>query len=68
MQIGVVQLLRDRERQIETGAAYVEALRAYWLARTDLTLIASGRLPTSNGFRVGTTGDDGRSKEGTNGH
>jgi cobalt-zinc-cadmium efflux system outer membrane protein len=68
MQIGIFQLLRDRERQIETGAAYVEVLREYWLARTDLALISSGRLPMSNGFRVGTTGEKGRSKEGVNGH
>ena len=36
MQIGIFQLLRDREQQIETGVAYVEALRDYWLARADL--------------------------------
>ncbi len=29
-----IQLLRAREQQIETGAAYVEALRDYWLARS----------------------------------
>jgi outer membrane protein, heavy metal efflux system len=68
MQIGIFHLWRDRERQIETGAAYVEVLREYWLARTELALISSGRLPTSNGFRMGTTGEKGRSKEGINGH
>lgn len=47
MQVGVLQLLRDRELQIETGVAYVETLRDYWLARTDLAAIASGRLPAS---------------------
>ena len=56
MQIGIFQLLRDREQQIETGVAYVEALRDYWLARADLLQIASGRLPTSNGSRVGGRG------------
>jgi len=68
MQIGVFHLLRDRERQIETGAAYVEVLREYWLARTDLALISSGRLPRLNGFRVGTTGEKRGNKEGVNGH
>jgi cobalt-zinc-cadmium efflux system outer membrane protein len=53
MQIGIAQLLRDREQQIETGVAYVEALRDYWLARADLSLIASGRLPTPNGSGLG---------------
>jgi cobalt-zinc-cadmium efflux system outer membrane protein len=67
MQIGIFQLLRDRERQIETGVAYVEVLREYWLARTDLALISSGRLPTANGVRAGTTGEKERSKEGVNG-
>ena len=52
MQIGIFQLLRDRERQIETGVAYVEALREYWLARADLAQIASGRLPVPNGVRA----------------
>jgi cobalt-zinc-cadmium efflux system outer membrane protein len=56
MQIGIFQLLRDREQQIETGVAYVEALREYWLARTDLSQIASGRLPTASGIRGGGTG------------
>ena len=67
MQIGIVQLLRDRERQIETGVAYVAVLREYWLARTDLALISSGRLPTANEFRAGPTGEKERSKEGVNG-
>jgi cobalt-zinc-cadmium efflux system outer membrane protein len=53
MQIGIAQLLRDREQQIETGVAYVEALRDYWLARADLSLIASGRLPTPIGSGIG---------------
>jgi cobalt-zinc-cadmium efflux system outer membrane protein len=67
MQIGIVQLLRDRERQIETGVAYVAVLREYWLARTDLAHISSGRLPTANEFRAGPTGEKERSKEGVNG-
>jgi cobalt-zinc-cadmium efflux system outer membrane protein len=56
MQIGIFQLLRDREQQIETGVAYVEVLRDYWLARADLLQIASGRLPTLNGSRAGGRG------------
>src|SRR5919108_238279 len=47
MQLGPIQLLRAREQQIETAAAYVEALRDYWLARGDLGQILSGRLPTA---------------------
>ncbi len=53
MQLGPVQLLRAREQQIETGAAYVEVLRDYWLARTELAQLLSGRLPGGDGARVG---------------
>jgi cobalt-zinc-cadmium efflux system outer membrane protein len=56
MQIGIFQLLRDREQQIETAVGYVEALREYWLARTDLSQIASGRLPMTSGVRAGGAG------------
>ena len=47
MQLGPVQLLRARERQIETAVGYVETLREYWIARADLVQILSGRLPGS---------------------
>ena len=68
MQIGIFHLLRDRERQIETGVGYVEALREYWLARADLLHISSGRLPVSNGVRRGGEGGKATMKEGGNGH
>jgi outer membrane protein, heavy metal efflux system len=67
MQIGIFQLLREREQQIETGAAYVQALREYWLARVDWEQIASGRLPISNGFRVDGAGVKTKMREGRNG-
>jgi cobalt-zinc-cadmium efflux system outer membrane protein len=67
MQIGIFQLLREREQQIETGVAYVEALREYWLARADLEQISSGRLPTANGFRMDRAGAKTRMREGGNG-
>ena len=63
MQIGILQLLRDREQQIETGVAYVEALRDYWLARADLLQVASGRLPTPNGSRTGGSAGQMKMKE-----
>ncbi len=67
MQIGIFQLLREREQQIETGVAYVEALREYWLARADLEQISSGRLPIANGFRMDGAGAKTRMKESGNG-
>jgi outer membrane protein, heavy metal efflux system len=60
MQLGVFQLLRAREQQIEAGVAYVEALRDYWLARTDRGQLLSGRLPDPNGQPTGAT--NGRMK------
>jgi len=48
MQRGVFELLRAREQQIQAAVAYIDALRDYWLARTDLGQILSGRLPTRN--------------------
>jgi len=56
MQLGPIQLLRAREQQIETAVAYIEALRDYWLARSDLGQILSGRLPASNGMPISRTG------------
>jgi hypothetical protein len=56
MQLGPVQLLRAREQQIETGAAYVEALRDYLMARTDLAQLLSGRLPGGNGAQGAEAG------------
>ena len=61
MQIGPVQLLRAKEQQIETAAAYVEALRDYWLARADLGQILAGRLPSST--RVQTAPTNGQMRE-----
>ena len=68
MQMGIVQLLRDRERQIETAVGYVEALRDYWLARTDLMHLSSGRLPASPGPRASADGGRTSRVEGANGH
>jgi outer membrane protein, heavy metal efflux system len=45
MQLGVFELLRAKEQQIEAAVAYVDALLDYWLARTDLEQLLSGRLP-----------------------
>ena len=67
MQIGVFQLLREREQQIEAGVAYVDALREYWFARADLEQLSSGRLPISDGFRVNGMGPKTKLKEGRHG-
>ena len=53
MQLGVFELLRAREQQIRAAMMYIEALRDYWLARTDLGQLLSGRLPSPNGIAMG---------------
>jgi cobalt-zinc-cadmium efflux system outer membrane protein len=52
MQIGVFELLRARERQIQTAVAYIDTLLDYWLAHTDLDHLLSGRLPSPNGVAM----------------
>jgi cobalt-zinc-cadmium efflux system outer membrane protein len=44
MNVGVFQLLVARRDQIETGRAYVEALRDYWIARAEVEQLLAGRL------------------------
>jgi len=53
MQIGVFDLLRSQEQQIQAAVAYIEAQLAYWLARTDLDHLLSGGLPDSGGAESG---------------
>nr|WP_276599121.1 TolC family protein [Nannocystis sp. SCPEA4] len=44
MLVGTYQLLETRSDQIEAHRQYVEALRDYWIARSDLELAVGGRL------------------------
>jgi cobalt-zinc-cadmium efflux system outer membrane protein len=53
MQRGVFELLRAREQQIQAAVGSIDALLDYWLARTDLGLIQSGRLPRAEGSTMG---------------
>jgi cobalt-zinc-cadmium efflux system outer membrane protein len=53
MQRGVFELLRAREQHIQTAVAYIDALRDYWLARADLGLLLSGRVPSPEGSAGG---------------
>ena len=56
MQLGVFDLLRAREQQIQTALASIETLRDYWLARTALGQLLSGRVPTSKRPHSGPQG------------
>lgn len=48
MQVSPLQLIQAKQQQIDAGAAYVRALRTYWLARAELDQILSGRLPAGD--------------------
>jgi cobalt-zinc-cadmium efflux system outer membrane protein len=45
MLVGTYQLLETRTDQIDARQEYVEALRDYWVARSELELAVGGRLP-----------------------
>ena len=42
--VGAFQLLQAKQAEVEAGVQYIESLRDYWLARTRLDQITSGRL------------------------
>lgn len=45
MLLGVYQLLQARQAEINAYREYVETLRDYWIARSDLERAVGGRLP-----------------------
>ncbi|NUM75526.1 TolC family protein [candidate division KSB1 bacterium] len=45
MQVGLLDLLRAREQQIEAGKAYVHTLYEYWSAKIAIELLLRGRVP-----------------------
>ena len=44
MLVGVFQLLVAKRDEIDAGRGYIEALRDYWIARTDLERAVGGEL------------------------
>lgn len=51
MQVGVFQLLLAKKEEIETGKAYIEDLRDYWLARAELESLLAGHV-TATGLET----------------
>lgn len=45
MLVGAFQLLTSKEQEINAGGRYIESLRDYWVARTELEEILGGKLP-----------------------
>ena len=54
MQTGVFQLLQAKQAQIEAGREYIETLREYWVARSELERAVGGRLRASESIRPAT--------------
>ncbi len=52
MQLGVFRLLQAKRQQINTGILYIETLRDYWLARTEIEQILTGRLTNLGGISI----------------
>jgi cobalt-zinc-cadmium efflux system outer membrane protein len=44
MQVGIFQLLLAKHQQINAGLQYIDTLRDFWLARTELEQALSGSL------------------------
>lgn len=49
MLIGVFELLADSRDQVTSVTSYVEALRDYWIAETNLQTALTGRSPGAGG-------------------
>jgi outer membrane protein, heavy metal efflux system len=54
MQLGVFQLLKAKERQIQVSLEYVAALTTYWRERTRFAQILYGKLPDEMDGIAGT--------------
>jgi cobalt-zinc-cadmium efflux system outer membrane protein len=66
MLVGAFDVLRAKQDEIEAGAAYVNALRDYWIARTDFDQVMNGRMaaapspsPRYSGQEAGERGGGG---------
>ena len=45
MLVGVFELLQARRAQLDASQAYLEAVRDYWIARSELKRAVGGKLP-----------------------
>jgi outer membrane protein TolC len=62
MLVGVFQLLQAKREQIEAGATYIDQLREYWTARSNVEQLLAGRM--AEGPRGNTPADEGAATAG----
>ena len=48
MQVGIFELLQAKQAEIDAGRDYVESLRDYWIARTELEKAIGGGLKSAS--------------------
>ena len=58
MLISVFELLADAREQVTSVNAYIEALKGFWLAETDLQKTLGGKLPISATNPASSTGSE----------
>ncbi|TAJ20427.1 MAG: TolC family protein [Rugosibacter sp.] len=51
MLIGVFELLADAREQVASVNGYIDALKDYWIAETDLQAALGGKLPNNNSMK-----------------
>lgn len=55
MFVGIFQLLEAKAAEVEAGQQYVEAMRDYWVAMSDLERAIGGRMPSLRATTMPTT-------------
>jgi cobalt-zinc-cadmium efflux system outer membrane protein len=58
MQLGVFQLLQARQMQSRFKRSYIDALRDYWLARTELELLLDGHFVEQTSVDISNGGPE----------
>jgi cobalt-zinc-cadmium efflux system outer membrane protein len=57
MQLGVFQLLQAKQMEFKFRRNYIDALRNYWIARTELELLLDGHLARQTMIDISTSGE-----------
>jgi len=68
MLIGAFQLLQAKQAEVEAGVAYVDALRDYWIAKSDFQQVQSGRTRGLGQSRAATTDSTAPGSQRNGGH